>query len=172
MKHKHHNPPRHRVGNHNNIVEITPTCHAMFHFCEWQLHGLKGDYIAWRALSKQINVLQISEEVELMRRQKISLAHKGHSRKHTQSTKDKISKTKTGVAVNRDHKAAGVSISKAKKGVPQTEEHKKSLTNSHGKERTYMGVTYQTLAEAVRQTGIPRTTLLRKINTGVGTLNL
>lgn len=171
MKHKHHNPPRHRVGNHDNVVEVTPTCHAMFHFCEWQLHGLQSDFIAWKALAKQINPVQISEEVEMMRRQKISKAHKGHSRKHTEETKQKISEVKTGVKIGSSSQR-NKNISKAKKGKKFSEEHKQALKCSHGKPRTYMGVTYPNLAEASRQTGIPKTTLLRRINKDVGKLDI
>lgn len=163
MTHKHHNPPRHRSGNHDNVIEVSPTCHAMFHFCEWQLHKLKADYIAWKALSKQIGLPEITKEVEMMRREKISLAHRGHNRKHTEETKQKISRNRTGVKVNRDHVAAGKSISKSKKGIKFTEQHKKALTNSHGKKCVWDDVEYPTLTEASRQTGIPLTTLRRKI---------
>ena len=54
MKHKHHNPPRHRAGDHDNVVEVTTTQHAMFHYCEWRLHGLREDFIAWKGLSQAI----------------------------------------------------------------------------------------------------------------------
>lgn len=59
MKHVHHIRPRHRGGtdeDSNKIkVEVvacnkTTQCHAMWHFCEWQLYGLKEDYLAWKGL--------------------------------------------------------------------------------------------------------------------------
>jgi hypothetical protein len=34
-----------------NIVEVTVTQHAMFHFCNYQLWGNEEDRIAWRGLS-------------------------------------------------------------------------------------------------------------------------
>ena len=37
-----------------NIVEVTVTQHAMFHFCNYQLWGNEEDRIAWRGLSGQI----------------------------------------------------------------------------------------------------------------------
>jgi hypothetical protein len=39
-----------------NLVEITVTQHAMFHFCNYQLCGNEEDKIAWRMLGKQITL--------------------------------------------------------------------------------------------------------------------
>lgn len=52
MKHKHHIIPKHRGGTNDpsNLIEISITQHAMFHFCEWQLHGKRADYVAWKRL--------------------------------------------------------------------------------------------------------------------------
>ena len=52
MKHKHHIIPKHRGGTNDssNLVEISLTQHAMFHFCEWRLHGKRADYVAWKRL--------------------------------------------------------------------------------------------------------------------------
>jgi hypothetical protein len=61
-KHKHHHPPRHRVGDHDNVIELTPTQHAMWHWCEYQMYGLKADYLAWRALSHQTSFSEASKE--------------------------------------------------------------------------------------------------------------
>ena len=36
------------------MIELTPTQHAMFHYCEWKLWGCQQDYIAWKALSGQV----------------------------------------------------------------------------------------------------------------------
>ena len=62
MKHKHHNPPRHRVGDHDVTIELSITQHAMFHFCEWQLHGLREDRLAWMSLTRQISQEEIQHE--------------------------------------------------------------------------------------------------------------
>ena len=62
--HLHHNPPRHRAGNHKNVVEVSITCHAMFHFCEWQLYGHWEDKLAWRALSGMIKGEDIIKEAQ------------------------------------------------------------------------------------------------------------
>ena len=51
-KDKHHLVPKHRGGTDaDGLVEVTKKQHAMFHFCEWKLHGHKEDYIAWKALA-------------------------------------------------------------------------------------------------------------------------
>jgi hypothetical protein len=39
-----------------NLVEITVTQHAMYHFCNYQLWGNEEDKIAWRMLGKQITL--------------------------------------------------------------------------------------------------------------------
>ncbi len=39
-----------------NLVEITVTQHAMYHFCNYQLWGNEQDKIAWRMLGKQITL--------------------------------------------------------------------------------------------------------------------
>lgn len=52
MKHKHHIIPKHRGGSNDpsNLVEVSLTQHAMFHYCEWKLHEKRADYIAWKRL--------------------------------------------------------------------------------------------------------------------------
>ena len=52
MRHKHHIIPKHRGGTNDpsNLVEISLTQHAMFHYCEWKLHGKRADYVAWKRL--------------------------------------------------------------------------------------------------------------------------
>jgi hypothetical protein len=57
MKHKHHITPKHRGGTNDqsNLVEITLTQHAMFHYCEWKLHGKRADYVAWKRLVGNLN---------------------------------------------------------------------------------------------------------------------
>jgi hypothetical protein len=52
MRHKHHIIPKHRRGSNDpsNIVEVSLTQHAMFHYCEWKLHNKRADYIAWKRL--------------------------------------------------------------------------------------------------------------------------
>jgi hypothetical protein len=53
LKHKHHIVPRYEGGSDDpsNLVELTPTQHAMWHFAEWQRKGREEDRLAWRGLS-------------------------------------------------------------------------------------------------------------------------
>jgi len=53
MRHKHHLIPKYLGGSDEpqNLVEISPTQHAMFHYCNWRLWGNEEDKIAWKALA-------------------------------------------------------------------------------------------------------------------------
>jgi hypothetical protein len=57
MRHKHHIIPKHRGGSNepSNLVEISLTQHAMFHYCEWKLYGKRADYVAWKRLVGNLN---------------------------------------------------------------------------------------------------------------------
>lgn len=52
MKHSHHIIPRYRGGldDKSNLIEISITKHAMFHFCNFQLWGDYRDELAWKGL--------------------------------------------------------------------------------------------------------------------------
>jgi len=73
MRHKHHIIPKHRGGSNDpsNLVEVSLTQHAMFHYCEWKLHGKRADYIAWKRL-----VGNLSDE-ELVHQKLIIAGEKG-----------------------------------------------------------------------------------------------
>ena len=53
MLHKHRIKPGHEGGVYEdgNVVLLTPTRHAMWHFAEWQRKGKWEDRVAWRALA-------------------------------------------------------------------------------------------------------------------------
>lgn len=57
MKHKHHIKPRYEKGSNEpeNIVELTPTQHAMWHYAEWRRKGNWQDDLAFRVLAGRIN---------------------------------------------------------------------------------------------------------------------
>jgi len=54
---KHHIIPVHSGGRNlpHNQVSVGRTCHAMFHFCNWQRTGNKKDYVAWKGLAGQLS---------------------------------------------------------------------------------------------------------------------
>ena len=116
MKHKHHNPPRHRVGDHDVTLELSITQHAMFHFCEWQLHNLRADWLAWKSLTKQIGETEIQYERSAMggrnnagkpktaeHRAKLSEASKGFH--HTPESKERLRKAMMGNANSHSQKS-------------------------------------------------------------------
>jgi len=57
MIHKHHIIPRHRGGTDDptNLVKVTPTQHAMFHYCEWKLWGKVQDFCAYKMILGDVN---------------------------------------------------------------------------------------------------------------------
>lgn len=61
LTHKHHIIPRHKGGTDNpeNLVELTVTQHAMWHFAEWQRCGDWQDEVAWKALAKHIGKAEV-----------------------------------------------------------------------------------------------------------------
>lgn len=52
MRHKHHILQRYKGGTDDasNIVELTPICHSMWHWCEWKLWRDSRDYCAHKML--------------------------------------------------------------------------------------------------------------------------
>lgn len=55
-KHKHRIIPGHRGGTYaeGNVIELSITQHAMWHFAEWQLHREVEDMVAWKGLAGMI----------------------------------------------------------------------------------------------------------------------
>jgi hypothetical protein len=48
--------------NSDNLVEVTITQHAMFHYCNWLLWKNKEDEVAWKMLSGQITPYEATIE--------------------------------------------------------------------------------------------------------------
>jgi len=57
LTHKHHIIPKYIGGTNEpeNLVRVTVTQHAMFHFCNYQLWGNEEDKLAWKGLSGQMS---------------------------------------------------------------------------------------------------------------------
>lgn len=66
MKHQHHIKPKHRGGtdDKSNLIELSVTQHAMWHFAEWQLHKNRNDYLAWRAIAGLISCADAVREAQ------------------------------------------------------------------------------------------------------------
>ena len=68
MFHSHHILPKYRGGfdEPSNLIKLTVTQHAMFHYCNWQLWGDKRDWLAWRGLIGEIGKEEIIHELRLI----------------------------------------------------------------------------------------------------------
>ena len=91
MTHKHHIIPKYKGGTDDpsNLVEVTVTQHAMFHYCNWRLWGEKYDWLAWRGLTGEIGKEELVRQARiegLKKGKKIALA-KGHSESQIKHTK-------------------------------------------------------------------------------------
>jgi len=103
MKHKHHIIPRYEGGTNlqENLVDLSTTQHAMWHYAEWTRKKDERDYLAWKCLSGQIG----KEEI--------------------QSIKSKIGYAKMkNLIKNKSHPGTKL------KGRKQTEEHKRNRSKS------------------------------------------
>ena len=102
MKHKHHHPPQHRVGKHDNVVEVSVEEHAELHFAEYVEYGLWGDWLAYHALSGQMSADEATlEAVKQGQRNSHSVRTREDYQKfidagHTPEANAKRSKTMTG----------------------------------------------------------------------------
>lgn len=65
LMHKHHIIPCYMGGTNDptNLVEVTVTQHAMFHYCNYQLWGNEQDKIAYRGLSGSIGKEEVLMEL-------------------------------------------------------------------------------------------------------------
>jgi hypothetical protein len=57
MTHKHHILPKYKGGadDPSNLVKVSVTQHAMFHYCNWQMWRDKRDWLAWKGLIGEIS---------------------------------------------------------------------------------------------------------------------
>lgn len=76
---RHHVTPKYKGGTNDseNIVRISRTCHAMFHYCNWQLWGNVEDYIAYKGLSSQSNKCEIIKALSSMNGKRMYEEKKG-----------------------------------------------------------------------------------------------
>jgi hypothetical protein len=85
MKHHHHIIPKHMGGSDSaeNLIELSITQHAMFHYCNWRLWGKVEDELAWRGLVKYLPKKEIISKL---------IAESNRNRPHSQLSKDVSSK--------------------------------------------------------------------------------
>jgi hypothetical protein len=97
MKHSHHIKPRYEGGSDDpeNLVELTPTQHAMWHYAEWFRKNNLEDYLAWKGLVGHIGKEDILLEIALENGRKLQEWLKNNPVKRAKSseTKKKISQS-------------------------------------------------------------------------------
>jgi hypothetical protein len=78
-KHKHRIIPGHRGGKYEdgNVVELTITQHAMWHFAEWQFHGKIEDMVAWKGLAGMITKEEAIQLIQQETCRKVGKMNKG-----------------------------------------------------------------------------------------------
>lgn len=131
VKHKHHIVPRYEEGSDDpsNLVELTVTQHAMWHYAEWQRKKNKEDFIAWKCLSGQMSGKEIDEEVWKLAVQRRAESRRGYVT--PDSTREKIAKSLKGrtfphmLCPQRAEK-----ISRALANRLKSDEHKAALSKS------------------------------------------
>ena len=156
MKHRHHLKPRHRGGTDaDGIVEVSPTCHAMFHWCEYQLWGHEEDKCAWLGLSgaatkEEVIHMHLSNAGKKRWAQWDGITSEETRRKQSEAKKGKPSWNK-GKSWSVESKKK---MSEAKLG--------KRVLNKKGKEVVVDGVTYPSLMAAHKATGMSRETIAKR----------
>jgi len=79
VTHKHHILPKYKGGTNDpsNLVEVSVTQHAMFHYCNWQLWGDKRDWLAWKGLTGEVGREDIIKQLRLEGSKKgLEISHK------------------------------------------------------------------------------------------------
>ena len=156
MKHKHHIVPKHAGGTDDpsNLIEVSVTQHAIFHYCEWRLHGRWEDKCAWQVLANNVkHPLHVKgRKLTDTQRKYISERMKGNThgavpcseekkeklrksntgKKHTEETKEKLRKINTGRKLSEETKKkcseAGKKGGRKKGSIPWNKGVKKNET--------------------------------------------
>jgi len=140
--HKHHIVPKHMGGSNDesNLIALTVEEHAEAHRKLWEEHEHQQDYIAWKALSKQITL-------DEARRMSVSLALKGKPKSKEQREKMSISRKKRG------------GITTGMKLGPCSDEKKRKISESNkggkGRPHPHSSETKQKMSEAALNRSTP-----------------
>lgn len=120
--HKHHIIPKHLGGSDDpeNIVELSVEEHAEAHRILYEKYGMRGDYLAWKGLTKQIDKEKIFAETSSIggSNNKGKPKSQSHKMNISQSNKGRQSHWEMG---NIDEKKKN--LSKALKGNTNSKNH-------------------------------------------------
>ena len=91
MKHKHRIIPGYEGGEYveGNVVGLTPTQHAMWHFAEWRRKGNWRDEKAWRGLAGLIPKTELLRQIQVEAGKKGGEARAKQLRGYTMTPEEK-----------------------------------------------------------------------------------
>jgi len=129
VTHKHHIIPRYEGGSDDpsNLVELSPTQHAMWHFAEWQRKGRREDRIAWQGLSKIIG------QGEAVRQASALGGSRGKGKKRNPEIGERIGLKLKG----RKREKTGPRSEEVKEKIAATKRGKKWYVNEQGEASTF-----------------------------------
>jgi hypothetical protein len=133
LKHKHHIIPKHMGGTNDstNLIELTVEDHANAHKLLYEQHGKWQDFMAWQALSGQIDGAEFRimatklalTGVPKSEEHKKKLSESKIGKKASIETKQKMSESRKGRKITWDLKSttpeANMKRSKSLKGRPK-----------------------------------------------------
>ena len=169
LLHRHHIIPKHMDGDDSahNLITLTVSEHADAHKKLYELYGKREDYIAWKALSGQINTADIQFEKSRLGGKIASQMNIGSRR--TNEQKANMSKSKLGHIRSETSKIKqSKSVSGSKNHfygkthsdefkIKQSETKKKNYIgsgNPNAKSIYYAGIIYDTMKDMYHATGI------------------
>jgi hypothetical protein len=129
VKHKHHIIPKYEGGSDDpsNLVVLSVTQHAMWHFAEWQRKGNKEDYIAWKALAKIIG------KEETIRQASGIGGSRSKGKKRDPEVVKRIANSRRGVKRGK----TGPRSEEVKNKISSTKQGKKWYVNERGEASTF-----------------------------------
>ncbi len=122
--HKHHIIPRHAGGSDDssNLIELTIEEHAEAHRLLYEQYGREEDRLAWKGLAGLIGKDEMVRAKASLNSSRPGDLNPFYGKKHTDTTKQKISKKNKGHSYN--------------KGIPKTAEHRKKISERRKSEAT------------------------------------
>jgi len=141
MRHKHRVLPGHMGGEYveGNVIVLSVTQHAMWHFANWKLYQKWEDNVAWRALAGLINSEEAASEAIKNGAKakwwtngeqdiKSHICPVGWRSGRSDSFKKAVSLRRTGSKCSEKVKQE---MSKRRKGKAKSQEHKDNIKKTH-----------------------------------------
>jgi hypothetical protein len=135
MKHKHHLIPLYRGGldMKENLVEVSVTQHAMFHYCNWRLWEDDRDRLAWKGLTGEIGKEEIIRELRSIGAKKANREHI-YTEKHINLLKE----------VGKKYHRQAVEASKSSDAIKKKKETLAKINHQQGTKNSQYGTMWIT----------------------------